>query len=611
MWPIVASELLRVLAPVTVSSAEQSRLSTLGECEFFRAISWLGASLGPGDLFFVIHSAQYSAVPEVARKSGLTVVAADWTGYQLLAPELRARCLRVSSPLHAYRLLAGHLRKRFTFPVIAVGGSNGKTTTKDMVVAILSAGGRRVTATPGTNNGWSGVPVTLCQSAHRRPAPDALVIEIGIDERGAMREHVAIVEPDVAIITSLGAEHLAGLGSIDDVVREELDLFAGAKRRVWLADEPHLAKELNRVRAGDLIVAEESSALRSEHPVLGYTWSALSAAEGSLRLTWEGHSALAHMNMPALHNGRNAALAIGAALACGRSLEEAVGALANFRGPAQRCEVRGLASGCIVVDDSYNANPSSFAAALDVVSGFDPGRQRVLVLGDMLDLGSATDAWHREVAESVTEVPNAHVRLYGEKMLALAPLLTAAASVGVALPPEDPGVLIDIPGLEESVVLVKGSRGMRLERVVQHLVSSEHRTSREDDIGVGVVGDRASDIASAIRASAAAVTSKRRIFVRALDRSRLERGEARLHPYHLAVLSGLSLSPEDPERDLAAIAQLFLETRSIAIIQADPVAAEGAELIAGIVPPNVSVRRTSEVQLMREIASAVACLLRV
>jgi hypothetical protein len=267
--------------------------------------------------------------------------------------------------------------------------------------------------------------------------------------------------------------------------------------------------------------------------------------------------------MPGAHNGRNAALAIGAALIVGRTLAEACRALDGFRGPEQRCVVRELPSGCVLVDDTYDASPSSLAAALDVIDSFDPRLERVLLLGDMLDLGADSARWHEAMAPRLASMRGAHVRLYGGRMPALAPLLPEAASVGRAARSEDPCALIDLHGLERSIVLVKGSRGMALERAVAHVTAAEASVWNDDAIGIGVIGVDAGAIARAIRATIRAggdEMPRKRVFIRALHTSDLERGEAQRHPYHVAVLTRCE-PLADPESELAAIAQLFVHLR--------------------------------------------------
>lgn len=633
MWPLYVSQL--------ASAAEVHPLTgALGEAmarrALYRAIAWPNVLLDAKDAFFAVDRSLYEAeVPKALRSGCLCVVDPTWPGLADLDPEARSRCLIPKdgdTPLLSYRRLAAFLRSRFDFPVVAVAGSNGKTTTKDMIAHVLGAT-RRVTATPGTNNGWVGVPITLCHPAHVA-SPDAgkngaCVLEIGIDEKGAMREHVRVAAPDVAVITALGPEHLAGLGTHEDAIREELEVFAGSKRRVWLAEDPALALRLARdVRIGDVVVRAQTTTPPCPHPdELTYAWRSVSSKTGSITIGWKGQTREVVVPMPGEHNGRNAALAIATALAVGSPFDETVDALATLRGPDQRCVVHELPSGIVLIDDSYNASPSSIEAALDVLETF-ADRERVVVLGDMLDLGAESEMWHRAIAPKISSLQNTHVRLFGENMAALAPHLgEQLLSIGRATPTSDPRALIDdLPfarGIEDAVVLVKGSRGMMLERVVRHLI--EHDASPVI-CNIGVVGEGATALAAAIRAALAARCSDGmdetrkafRVFVRTLTRGDLAQGEALRRPYHLALMSKLDLdfsanAVPPLEEQLALVAQLFVHVKRVAFLPSktrDAVDSEGAEaleLLADVVPPTARLNRfESESQLHEMICTEVS-----
>lgn len=600
MWPLKVSELAKAIAPDAVP-ASGNLDPTIASHSLFRAIAWIGPELGEHDAFFVLERTHHSEVVAALEGGAVCVVAHDWDGLADVDAHTRQRCFLAKSPRDAFRRFAAFFRTRFTFPVIAVGGSNGKTTTKDMIAHILATNGRRATSTPGTNNGWNGIPTTLCHPGHTDPAPEALVLEIGIDEKGAMRDHVAIAQPDIAVITALGPEHLAGLGTLKDVVREELDLFAGSKGRVWLADEPALAERLHLAHSGDLIVREASTVRSADLRTLTYSWRPTSPTAGALTLAWHGATRDAHVPMPGAHNGRNAALAIATALLHGRPLDEVADALSTFTGPDRRCSVRNLPSGCVLIDDSYNASPSSIEAAFDVLSGFDPRLERVVILGDMLDLGAEAAPLHEGIGRRLALLRGAHVRLYGEYMPALAPLLTGAASVGRADLAEDPSVLVDLSALDRHVVLVKGSRGMALKRVVDKLEALSAVAWDADAIGVGITGAGAEDLARVVRAVAAARPEviHTPVFVRALDRADLTGGETCRHSYHVAVITGSPPRTDatDVEGALAAIAQLLvhLPRGGTAVLPSttEDEDAEAMELLASVIPAHAKTRRAS------------------
>ncbi len=445
--------------------------------------------------------------------AALAIVAADGRGLEALDPEAASRCVVVDDVIAAYRRLGGVLRGRFSFPVFAVGGSNGKTTTKDMLAALLGGGGRRVTKTPESMNGMTGVPWTLCQRAHARARPpDALVVEIGIDAPGAMADHAALVAPDVAVITALGVEHLAGLGSWERAVDEELRLFEPrpGRRRVFLAGDPALFARIADARAGDAIVCDRGeidavlarlgaatpeaiagrgldlviastslAALRSEVTIVHHAPGARGPARGRFDVP-----------LPGAHFARDFAVAAAAALLVGRSMDDLSAGWVDFDPPRMRLRPIPLANGAILLDDAYNASPSSVRAALEVVGSEGlSGRPRLVVIGDMLDLGAQSARWHLELCGPLRALEGAAIALYGDELRPVHAALAAEGRARLAWAPttEDPSRLIDdlvgaggswAEALAGAVVLVKGSRGMRLERVVADLVA---RCELDDD----------------------------------------------------------------------------------------------------------------------------------
>lgn len=441
------------------------------------------------DLFIALREAGHDGHAYVAEYlelgAALALVSADWDGLPELAPEMRARCLVVDDSLAAFRDLAAALRRRFPFPVVAVGGSNGKTTTKDMIAALLSGPGFRVTSTRETMNGWTGLPLTLTLRAHALALPPhALVVEIGIDAPGAMAEHARLVDPDVAVLTALGPEHLAGLGTWETAIVEEMKLFDVPRRarRVFQAHDAGIRAHLTSARDGDILVcrAGDSAALaRQDLSVLGYEVASPSPMSSEVELSyrpaggssepWRGRF---EVPMPGRHNGDNFAAALAVGLALGRTPRELAAGWATFSPPAMRCQASVQPNGCIVIDDSYNGSPASVRAAFELLSS--PAwreRRRLVILGDMLDLGAASERYHLELCEPLRALVDAgaQVLLFGDAMRVVHQRLAERGVATSLLPPDaDPRALLDVAPVElaRAVVLVKGSRGMQLERVV-------------------------------------------------------------------------------------------------------------------------------------------------
>jgi UDP-N-acetylmuramoyl-tripeptide--D-alanyl-D-alanine ligase len=387
--------------------------------------------------------------------------------------------------------------------VLAVGGSNGKTTTKEMLACLLQTTENKITRTHKSENGFLGLAITLTQKTHNRYSPpEALVAEIGIDDVGAMSEHVNIAKPDVALLTALGPEHLAGLGSWEKAVSEELILFREATpqcRRVWQLSEPKLAEVSNEIRADDVIVCSTSYAsgftphvsqlfrsgqisslifdireMRATHSIMHVRWAGGTKSAGSK--TWQADFTVP---MPGIHNAQNFALALATAALTGRSESQLQSAWQTFTPPEMRSRIVELKNGITLLDDCYNASPASMNAAFDALMSDEwKSRHKILILGDMLDLGGESKSWHLNLIEKLIKIENSDLCLFGAAMYDVykeiktnysRELQTGKIRLTHAGPETSPVQFLDelssrLPG---SVVLVKGSRGMDLGRFVK------------------------------------------------------------------------------------------------------------------------------------------------
>jgi UDP-N-acetylmuramoyl-tripeptide--D-alanyl-D-alanine ligase len=465
----------------------------------------------PGQLFVAVKGEKFDGHDFVAtaleQGAALALVARGWSGFSTLPPHLSVRCLVVDDVTQGFRRLAKTLRARFPFPVVAVGGSNGKTTTKELLAAALGGGDYLVTKTQKSENGFLGMALTISNRAHSlKRSPHALVLEIGIDEKGAMDDHVAIGKPDVALLTALGPEHLAGLDNWETAIAEELKLFypGPGTRRVWQGEEPVLRDRLKDTRAGDTVVIASRDDLDAKGSlsipgcaeadirergvsVMSFSTQKIGTTGGQVLLAWypsesgAGTSALwthtFEVPLPGDHNIRNFALAVATAAGLGRTLEEILNGLKTFQAPPMRSRIVTLNNGCVLFDDCYNASPSSMKAAFDLL-GCEEWKQRpkLVVLGDMLDLGEESRKWHLELVEYLSNFHDVHLCLFGQAMYDVFQELQKD-SVGAKArqrvvthlaADENPTRFMEITTvpLREAVVLVKGSRGMDLGRVV-------------------------------------------------------------------------------------------------------------------------------------------------
>ena len=361
----------------------------------------------------------------------------------------------VDDTLRALGDLARFRRRAWGRPVVGVLGTNGKTSTKELLRAAIGAT-RRVHATEGNFNNLVGVPLTLFA------LPDdaeVAVIEMGTNTPGEIARLRAIVEPDIAVVTSIAEEHLEGLGDLEGVLAEELAGVEGVGVVVTPASQPEIAAGA-RTRAARVVQA----GLR-EGDVSAAEWGVEADGLGWMRV--EG----VDVRPPArgVHNLRNAMLAVAVARELGIAVGDAARGIAEMRVPPMRVnwEQHGALT---LINDAYNANPGSARAALELLAQAGAGRQRVAVLGSMLELGAHADRLHREVAEAALG--------HGIELVAgVGDMARALGGIDA-----EPGRLVAAPDVEalwralapllrpDAVILLKGSRGARLERLVPAIV---------------------------------------------------------------------------------------------------------------------------------------------
>jgi murE/murF fusion protein len=359
-------------------------------------------------------------------------------------------------------------RAGFALPVIAVTGSNGKTTTKEMISAILAAwlGEERRLATAGNFNNDIGVPLTLLRL---RPRHRAAVFELGMNHPGEIAYLADLAAPGVALVNNAQREHQEFMHSVQAVARENGSAIAalpGDGVAVYPGDDPHtgvwdeLAAGRRRLRFG---------LERGQGGVEVYAEDIHGDESGTrCRVITPHGSAELDLPVPGQHNLRNALAAIACGLAAGAPLAAAVRALASFAAVNGRMQRKATADGTVLIDDTYNANPDSVCAAIDVLARLPA--PRALVLGDMGEVGDNGPAMHREVGEYARRRAIDALFTLGEATRASAeafgPGARACGSVDE--------IVAALRGMAPASVLVKGSRFMRMERVVQAFVSSNN-----------------------------------------------------------------------------------------------------------------------------------------
>ncbi|MDP2759194.1 MAG: UDP-N-acetylmuramoyl-tripeptide--D-alanyl-D-alanine ligase [Sideroxyarcus sp.] len=439
----------------------------------FTAVSTDTRTIAAGDLFVALKGEHFDGAQFVAQALAAGAVAAvvNESSRAALAqiPNPKSKILYVEDTRLALGQLAAHWRRQFDLPLVAITGSNGKTTVKEMLAAILRAAtgnAEGVLATRGNLNNDIGMPLTLLKlrASHRYA-----VIEMGMNHPGEIDYLTRIAHPAVALINNASGAHLAGLGSIEAVARAKGEIFAGLDAHgtaVINADDAHAA--LWRT-------------LADKHRVLDFGLAYQAAVKGKWQAQGYGGMLTAHtpagelrvaLQVPGEHNARNALAAATAALALEVPLNVIAGALAGFNGVAGRLQRKAAKGGATLIDDTYNANPASMHAALEVLA--QATGKRIFVLGDMGELGDHAAQFHREIGITARE-------LGIERLLALGELSAQAVSEFGAGAQH----CADIETLQQALdqeldaqttVLVKGSRYMKMERVVQACAVQQEET---------------------------------------------------------------------------------------------------------------------------------------
>jgi len=422
----------------------------------FTAISTDTRTLRGGELFVALRGERFDAhdfLAEARVRGATGAVVRHGT-----PPVPGLALFPVSDPLVALGDLARARRRELPrdAAVVAVTGSSGKTSTKELIRAAL-APRHHVHATRANLNNLVGVPLTMLAAP---PDTTALVLEVGASLPGEIPRLRAIIEPTIAVVTTVGYAHVDGFGSLGRVLHEKLSLLEGAAVAIVGTEPPALATTARRITrtitAGrrDADIVPDAAELDDE---------------GRVRLTWRGHTVT--IPVAGFHQIDNAMLALAVAAEIGVPAAEAVAGLAAVTLPGGRGAVREVGR-LLVIDDTYNANPASLASALAFARWLADRRARplVVVVGSMLELGPESARLHAAAAREIVAARPALVGAVGQFVSAFAdvardlgaPLLTAADAEALG-----PQLRAALRG--DEVVLLKASRGVALERVLHHL----------------------------------------------------------------------------------------------------------------------------------------------
>jgi UDP-N-acetylmuramoyl-tripeptide--D-alanyl-D-alanine ligase len=436
-------------------------------------------TLREGQAFLAIAGERFDGHDMLARAhaAGAAVALIDNPGKLMVPPPPGMGVLRVADTRRALLKLGSAYRRTLELTkVIAVAGSNGKTTTVRLIRSVLDSAMQGSASIKSFNN-HVGVPLTILGA---RPADQFLICEIGTNAPGEIAQLAEVVEPDIAVITSIGREHLERLGSLKGVAREEASLLEHVRAGgigIVSAEAPFLLETIAGLERRPRAVISFGEGERADLRVAAIETD----LDGvSFRLT--DRSAF---RVPLLgrHNALNAAAAVAVGRRLGLKDEQIAAGLLAVKGAEMRLE-RLLVGGVVLLNDAYNANPDSVRAALSTLR--DLGRdapRRVAILGDMLELGAASEASHAEIGEALAEQESLDlIVLVGPRMRAAAERLQGAAGEGRLVRVDDlePARAADVAGLLRpgDVALLKGSRGMRMERLIGAMRAGEPAPSR-------------------------------------------------------------------------------------------------------------------------------------
>jgi UDP-N-acetylmuramoyl-tripeptide--D-alanyl-D-alanine ligase len=423
----------------------------------FSGVSTDTRTLAAGALFVALRGERFDGhgFLQTAASAGAAaaLVDRDWTGNLPLPAAI------VSDTRLALGALARRWRSRFSPALAALAGSNGKTTVKEMLAAILRshAGEQAVLATAGNLNNDIGVPLTLLRM---QPAHRFCAIELGMNHKGEIAYLAAIAQPTVALVNNAQREHLEFMRSVEEVAAENAAVYQALPAdgvAVVNADDAHAG--FFRARAGARRIVDFGLHKRAA------ITARFSARELSSELTLRAPDgeAQATLAIAGLHNVRNALAAAAAAHALGLPVKAIAEGLARFRPYAGRLQVKAGRGGATVIDDTYNANPDSVRAAIDVLASCPA--PTVLVLGDMGEVGSKGPEFHREVGAYAREKGVGSLLALGEATREAVRAFGPGARHFDSLE----SLVAEVSGRS---VLVKGSRFMKMERVVAALTGA-------------------------------------------------------------------------------------------------------------------------------------------
>jgi UDP-N-acetylmuramoyl-tripeptide--D-alanyl-D-alanine ligase len=437
-----------------------------------RGVSIDTRSLVAGDLFIALrgpnHDGHRFVACAFARGAAAAMVDRDIAGLGLTRP-----LLRVEDTLAGLGALAAAARSRTRARIVAITGSVGKTGSKEALRLALATAGPTHASAGSLNNHW-GVPLSLARMA---PGSAYGVFELGMNHTGEIAGLTRLVQPDIALVTTVEPAHLGFFRSVEAIADAKAEIFLGLRpggAAVLNRDNQHYSRLAAAAQAAGAAAiigfgVDHGATIRLADCVLEAGGSIAEAVVGGNRLRFR-------LRIPGRHWVQNALGVLGVCFAAGCDLHRAADALAALAPPpgrGRRYELNWRGGHLTLIDESYNASPAAMAAAIAVLGSLTPGPggRRIAVLGDMLELGEAAAPYHRELAKPLAAAKVDRVFLVGTEMAALHAALPAARRGG--LWPSAEAAIPDLLSFLEpgDILTVKGSYGVRVSRIVERLLA--------------------------------------------------------------------------------------------------------------------------------------------
>jgi UDP-N-acetylmuramoyl-tripeptide--D-alanyl-D-alanine ligase len=438
---------------------------------FFQGVSTDSRTLQEGELFVALRGDRFDghtyAMEALAHNAKGVLIEEDkigdfhWNGFRFRA------VIAVRDTLRALGDIARERRRKFGTPVVAVTGSNGKTTTKDMISACLETR-FPILKTKGNLNNLIGLPLTLLNLTEKEKV---LVLEMGMNVPGEIRRLTEIAEPDVGLITNIQMVHLEGMGSLEKLKEEKGDLFRKMRQDGTIVvnqDDSRVLDLSNEFSGRKITFGVEGPA-----DVMAKTTSLQGAKGTSFTLVSEGRETEVTLPLLGRHFVPSALSAIAVATLFGIELEKAKEALEHFQPSPMRMEVWPLGGGRTVINDAYNANPRSMEVALETLAELKGKGRAIAVLGDMLELGAFSESAHRQLGQKIKKLSIDFLIAMGEE----APVVVESAvryglereRAKVAESHSEAISILETWLQEGDWILVKGSRRMAMEKIAEGL----------------------------------------------------------------------------------------------------------------------------------------------